>query len=280
MYKFDLHYDEDLELYRHGGFHPVVFSPTVVRLHGDLTSSNILFQGPADGQTTKSTRLSVETEEIVTLDDSLCVPRELVAPVDAACLSSPSLLQENIIVIDFGQSFATNHPPKDYKPATAIHYFSLEARFENRISPASGTISEIRVGSPLFDPFFGNDTTVVWETVETLGKLPEPWWSAFEHRYMWFEENSRSPRKFKSRKQSYCRQSRAPFNRSCGRSESKANRRGQADEGPMIAVIGTRLEQGEVVLLSDLLERMLRYRPEERITIQEVVRHPWFNYTV
>ena len=51
------------------------------------------------------------------------------------------------------------------------------------------------------------------------------------------------------------------------------------EEGPMIETVGTRLEGEEVDLLGDLLEKMLKYNPEERITIQEVVRHPWFEYT-
>jgi serine/threonine-protein kinase SRPK3 len=41
---------------------------------------------------------------------------------------------------------------------------------------------------------------------------------------------------------------------------------------------GTRLKEDEVVLLVDLLEKMLRYLPDERITIEEVVQHPWFRY--
>ena len=49
-------------------------------------------------------------------------------------------------------------------------------------------------------------------------------------------------------------------------------------DGPMIEPVGARLEEEEVVLLTDLLEKMLKYRPEERITIQEVVNHPWFEY--
>jgi len=50
------------------------------------------------------------------------------------------------------------------------------------------------------------------------------------------------------------------------------------DDGPMIEPVGTRLEEEEIVLLNDLLEKMLKYRPEERMSIKEVVRHPWFKY--
>ena len=50
-------------------------------------------------------------------------------------------------------------------------------------------------------------------------------------------------------------------------------------DGPMMEPPGTRLEEEELELLSNLLEKMLRYQPEKRITITEVVRHPWFEYT-
>lgn len=79
------------------------------------------------------------TDEVRTCNGTLAethgAPRELVEPVDMAHLSTSSLLQENIVVIDLGQSFATGHLPKDYKPFTAIHYESPEARFESIISP-------------------------------------------------------------------------------------------------------------------------------------------------
>jgi serine/threonine-protein kinase SRPK3 len=48
------------------------------------------------------------------------------------------------------------------------------------------------------------------------------------------------------------------------------------DEGPMIENSRVRLPEEEVDLLADLLHKMLKYSPEERICIQDVIRHPWF----
>ena len=50
------------------------------------------------------------------------------------------------------------------------------------------------------------------------------------------------------------------------------------DEGRMIERTGVTLHEREVELLGDLLKRMLRYRPEERIKMIEVIRHPWFDF--
>jgi serine/threonine protein kinase len=37
-----------------------------------------------------------------------------------------------------------------------------------------------------------------------------------------------------------------------------------------------RIEEREAALLVDLLEKMFRYDPAERVTAEEVVGHPWF----
>ena len=42
---------------------------------------------------------------------------------------------------------------------------------------------------------------------------------------------------------------------------------------------GARLREQEVELLGDLLEKMLKYRPEERIRMDEVIEHPWFAFS-
>ncbi|KAF8627556.1 hypothetical protein AX14_011350 [Amanita brunnescens Koide BX004] len=181
-----------------------------------------------------------ETQEVKTLGGSPPGPqasRELVAPVDYSFLS---FLEENIVVIDFGQSFDIKAPPKGYEART------------------------IRAGSPLFSTYFGSHSGVMRGNVLTLGKLPEPWWSAFEKHHKWFEENGEP----KFRPKSSIREKLEMI----GAKDTPP----VADNGPMIEAVGTR---PEVMLLSDLLEKMLKYCPEERITIQEVVQHPWFKYT-
>lgn len=53
----------------------------------------------------------------------------------------------------------------------------------------------------------------------------------------------------------------------------------QADAvgGSMFEYPDTVLSRKETDLLEDLLGRMLRYKPEERISMEEVVAHPWFD---
>lgn len=122
-----------------------------------------------------------QRQKVQTLDDSPSgpqAPRELVAP---ALYSSLSSMEENIVVIDFGQPFEIKAAPKGYQANTVIHYFP-EYRFDNVASLASDiwgltcTIFEIRARRPLFSTCFGAHSEVMRDNVLTLGKVPEPWW--------------------------------------------------------------------------------------------------------
>ena len=212
------------------------------------------------------------------------VPAELVAPIENSHLAHASYLQESTIVSDFGQSYAVAFPSQGYKPATKLHYFSPEAHFEDRAGLEADVwalgcaIFEIRAGFPLFESFFGDYVDVLKQTVEILGRLPDPWWNAFEQRTVWFDEDGRPKtpgnqggadmalRTSKSsiREQLHLigAQDDAPF----------------TNEGRMIEPTGVRLREEEIELLGDLLEKMLKYHPEDRIKVDEVVRHPWFDY--
>jgi serine/threonine-protein kinase SRPK3 len=209
-------------------------------------------------------------------------PAMLVAPIQNSRISDPTLLQESIIVSDFGQSYIFASPPPSYKPGTVLNYQSPEARFEGRagfeadIWALGCAIFEIRAGFALFEPFLGWDVDILRQTVETLGRLPDPWWAAFEKRASWFEEDGQP----KSEQD----QERAGVLLKARRSSIRAKLLEigeQVDppseyEGPMIENFELRLQEEEVALLEDLLEKMLKYLPEERIGSQDVIRHPWF----
>ncbi|KZT06982.1 kinase-like protein [Laetiporus sulphureus 93-53] len=261
-------------------------------VHGDLTSSNILFK--LSSEVDKWTDDDVydalgtpEMEEVATRDGSPpgpCAPSQVVAPIDVSRLSSSSLLQENILVTDFGQSFFIKSPPTGYEPATPLHYLSPEAYFESKMSFASDIwalacmIFEIRAGSPLFDPFLSSATQILKQIVETLDKFPEPWWSLWEARHIFFDETGVP----KSQEVQIDEGVMIPAEKSSLR--QKLHEIGEQDDAPdvyegrMIENVGTQLEEVEIELLEGLLEKMLRYRPEDRITMTEVVEHPWFAY--
>jgi serine/threonine-protein kinase SRPK3 len=200
-------------------------------------------------------------------------PAELVESIPAIKFMAADLVRVDAVVIDFGQSFAVNAKPHDYEPATGINYRAPETRFEDEFTLATDVWSmgcllfEIRAGAPLIEAYFVSDASILCQMVNTLDKLPEPWWAAWDRRLNSFHENgeplkSSNKTSIRGRLRNIGTQDEEPWEQ----------------EGPLVEKTGTRLAEEEVELLGDLLEKMLRYRPEERITMDEVVRHPWFAY--
>ncbi|ETW76050.1 hypothetical protein HETIRDRAFT_455646 [Heterobasidion irregulare TC 32-1] len=179
--------------------------------------------------------------------------------------SAPAELQ-SIILGDFGQSYAVASPPRGYNPATVFNYVSPEARFEGRAGLEADVwaIFEIRTGRPLFESFFGSDADIL---------------NVFEERVAWFEEDG-EPKSVED-------QARAGVLLKASKSSIREQLRsvGVQDEAPsvhegrMIEPSGVRLREEEVEPSGDLLGKMLKYRREERIKMEEVITHPWFNST-
>lgn len=258
--------------------------------HPDLTTSNILFR--LLPHVTKWSDAEVyahlgdpETENVRTHDGqppSPHAPTMLVAPVPNSKMSDATLLQENIVISDFGQSYIFASPPSSYEPGTVLNYQPPEARFEGRVGFETDiwalgcAIFEINAGFALFDPFLASDIDILRQMVETLGRLPDPWWSAFKERAIWFEEDGQP----KSEQD----QERSGVLLTAYKDSIKMKLLGIGeeddpsleDEGSMIEKPGVRLREEEVALLADLLEKMLKYIPEERLRIQDVIQHPYF----
>jgi serine/threonine-protein kinase SRPK3 len=226
-----------------------------------------------------------ETEEIRTRDGqprSLHAPLELVEPIKNYKLAELSLLQEDVTVIDFGQSYAIAHPLKDYLPGTIINYQLPELRFEGRVGIEADVwalgcaIFEICAGLPLFDSFLGSDMDILRQTVKTLGRLPDSWWNSFKNCSLCFEENE-CPKSAQDQKLAsiLLRSSTSPIRAklcSIGTEDDLP----PTNEGSMIEMPGTTLQEEEVKLLENLLDRMLKYYLEERAGLQEIIKHPWF----
>jgi serine/threonine-protein kinase SRPK3 len=259
-------------------------------IHLDLTTSNILFRVSeavrrwSDAEVYAHLGLP-ETEEVRTHGGQprgIHVPPELVGPVENSKFVHASHLQESVMISDFGQSYVTVSPRRDYQPGTVLNYLPPETRFEGRTGLAADVwalgcaIFEIRAGCPLFDSFFGSDTDILVQTVETLGRLPDPWWGSFEERTLWFEEDG-EPKSVEAQERAdvlleASKSSIGEKLRSIGTQDDPP----YSDEGPMVEKSRVRLDEEEVELLGDLLHKILRYRPEERIGMREVVEHPWF----
>lgn len=125
--------------------------------------------------------------------------------------------------------------------------------------------------------------------MQTLGKFPDPWWAAWEGRSRYFDEEGR-PHPHHKWVDGITLAVEYPLLaqvRDIGAEDGDVidsdndnnsdNTSGEVSESSsMIERPGTRLSEEEVGDLHDLLGRMLRYHPESRIAVDEVLQHRWF----
>lgn len=101
---------------------------------------------------------------------------------------------KQIHVIDFGESFDISSPPLNGvgTPLSLMApelYFDKDASFASDVWALGCLLYEIRAGRPLFYPFFDTDDEYLVEVVQTLGRLPDRWWQAWEERGNYFKED-------------------------------------------------------------------------------------------
>jgi serine/threonine-protein kinase SRPK3 len=247
----------------------------------DLTSSNVLFQVSDtlrcwSDQDVHSGFGQIWTEDVRTCDGTLpgpTAPHAVVEATELSRLALSNLLLKDITLVDFGQTFALDKKPADYTPATTINNYPPEMYFEMRVCPASDVwmlgclLFELRAGYSLF-PCYGHPVYVIRDMVLLFGRLPDPWWGKFQERGQWFDETGASLPHVEHATSGTLRDAL----RRIGRTDNP-NRRQKTS---MQDTTGAFLNKAEVEALGDLLEKMLRYRPEDRIALCHAVHHPWF----
>ncbi|KAJ7850041.1 hypothetical protein B0H14DRAFT_3108724 [Mycena olivaceomarginata] len=201
-----------------------------------LTTSNIIFRFLEEVDDAIYRRLgSPQIEEVSGSPLRPHAPANLVEPIINSKLTEASFLKETVVVIGFGQSYA---------PGTTMSYLAIEtlgrAGFEADIWALARAIFELRAGFHLFELFLGSDTDILRQTVEVLGRLPDPWWASFEERTQWFEDDS-EPKSAEAQE------------------HAGLGLIGTADDDDFDD--GSMAERAGVVFLDE--EKMFRYRPEE-----------------
>ncbi|KAK9247894.1 CMGC/SRPK protein kinase [Lipomyces tetrasporus] len=226
------------------------------------------------------------------LNNMTSAPEYLVAPANLSNLES-KWLAEKILLVDFGQSFMLQQPPHNDVGIT-MSYCAPEVYFDGKRTVWSDIwalgcmIFEIRAGCQLFESFLGGPHEVILQIVETLGKLPEPWWNSWEKRHVYFDEDGKP-----IKGPDICFSAEHPLIgqiRDIGAEESRViTDEGTIDENLLKNTVpaepetesifeprGTRLTEAEVEVFGDLLRKVLKYNPEERLQIEKIVKHAWF----
>lgn len=198
-------------------------------------------------------------------------------------------LRDELVIVDFGESFFYENPPAN-GVGTPLSYIAPEALFDRQASFWSDIwalgciIFEIRSGKRLFVSFFGDPSEVVEQMVETLGKLPEPWWNAWEQRYVYFDDLGRSK---KQRAQGDSLAVEYPLVKHIKDIGTKDGEDEEVEKGGdgktngkedrLMETKGTKISSEEVDLLEDLLTKIFKYIPNQRLTLKEIISHSWFN---
>ena len=192
--------------------------------------------------------------------------------------------QPAAFLIDLGSSFPFATPPAPEEIGVPIMYRAPETVFDRKYTHHSDLWSlgcllfELRAGTPMFSSFFGSMDDIVRQWVQTKGKLPEPWWGRWEARGEYYEENGdhvARPPGGMGMTRPY------PLAEMIADVGSEDREAGSDEEGvvvqsSMLAPLGEAVPEAEAAELEDLLEKILRWKPEERLSCEEILKHPWF----
>ncbi|RWA07917.1 hypothetical protein EKO27_g7186 [Xylaria grammica] len=207
------------------------------------------------------------------------------------------LLLPEIAVIDFGESFSVNTPRNSTGIPTP--YAAPEVLFNQTVGTGvdiwslACTIYEVRTGDKLFgDDFYqgAKFTRVVYEIEIILGPLVEPYRKVWEHEgFGGHNDIVEVPDESGG----------AVLPATCSLASLESGRRkyitGSGYNDILEAMLGAKREQyhsflsedrdeppisyqyekEEVVALADLLRRLFKYHPGERLGAYEVLQHPW-----
>ncbi|KAL4922083.1 kinase-like domain-containing protein [Aspergillus aurantiobrunneus] len=174
---------------------------------------------------------------------------------------------EQISVIDLGEAYEITNPP--VKLGIPLPYAAVETLFGSKAGPASDiwalacTMFEIRTGERLFGLFDDNKDDYFSLVAEMLGPFPESWWSSWQNRTSYYPDTP------------------GP-GLSHGRRTLRGELRKQVVHLP-IEPAGEHeyvtIPEEEQELFADLLEKMLVYDAEKRLSPNEVLEHPWFLFS-
>lgn len=248
----------------------------------DLHLGNILLRLPPEMRcmTRKQLYAKVgepEKERVVRRDGAPLdqgVPPEAIVPVWLGLGSDEITISDSpILLTDFGESFdprATKqfvaHTPPLVAPPESFFAESLADEplsFPGDIWTLACTIWEIFGSNPPFEAFPATVDGVTIEHVEMLGKLPDRWWSKWEDRNNWFDEDGNKNVK-ESLRQYYGNSSRGWDQRFPADIRSARERKKFDTFSPE-----------EEKAFHDMMKSMLVLEPNKRATIEDVVGCEW-----
>lgn len=201
-------------------------------------------------------------------------PQYLVEPAALARIDS-SFLCEDVVLIDPGQAYISaaysTHDTGTPLPYCAPELlFDSNASFPSHIWALACTLFAMRAGTPPFAAFFCSLDEILRQIVQTIGKLPEPWWSKWQTRQFFFEANGQPLKAWPNGIQLAVKYPLDEMIRDIGlEDDSPAN----PPQRSLMESPGTGLSESEAHVLEDLMRRSLNLFPERRISAKQVMEH-------
>ncbi|KAL2845915.1 kinase-like domain-containing protein [Aspergillus pseudoustus] len=184
---------------------------------------------------------------------------------------------EQLCVIDFGEAFEATSPPPGGVGiplpycAPEIILESGKCGFASDIWALAATMFEIRFGMRLFELFDNDPDDYLVCLVDMFGAMPEPWWSTtWRNRRSAYTDELDPEDGRPVLVHEECAGNRKTL---LGLMPSEVMHFFYNDTDPNITV---EVSEREMVLFEDLLKGMMRWRPEDRLSAEEVLKHPWF----
>ncbi|KAL8868266.1 MAG: hypothetical protein Q9174_005101 [Haloplaca sp. 1 TL-2023] len=242
-------------------------------VHGDLHKANVMLQIPNIDHLSVDelySKFSAPYKELVRridgkpLDSS--APAYTVLEINA-WVRAEDVTESDTIITDFGEAYlADSGPPEEL--CTPLIYRPPESLLEigtigmpADIWTLALTLVETMGKSTLFEVFGGDKDDIMAEIVSALGQPPETWWKAWHKRHEFFNEDGTwldedvidANNRFQD-----------AFSRPL---KDRIISRTKRDGNP--------LADDEIDALVAMLEGMLKYDPEERSMIEDVMRSEW-----
>ncbi|KAM4065006.1 kinase [Hirsutella rhossiliensis] len=259
--------------------------------HGDLRPSNILLELQGlDGLSEEQVMSLLGEPEITDVHvrkdshptpEIPYAPKYLVYPPDFSNVN-PSAISSRSRLIDFGQSFDTSQQPPPAAFGIPANYAAPEVVIDSLGNTAMDlwslgcTLYEVRLGRRLFDVFqlAGlRKEDYVDEIACLLGEPPEPWAEYYESDdssdTCTSPSNPASPENEDIYVEPQVQHARSIQEKLASCHDCA----GEKCAHPRFQLIS----EAEAATLADLLEKLLRYRPEERLGAQDVLKHAWFH---
>ncbi|KAI9703361.1 MAG: hypothetical protein M1836_007929 [Candelina mexicana] len=171
----------------------------------------------------------------------------------------------DISILDFGEaSFASESRRQWHTP---ILLQAPEALLGEPVGQPTDiwafacTIFAIFNNKSLFEGFMPNADDVLSEIVDTLGRLPNHWWRKWEQRGEFYEEDGR--KKTDGLVEEY------------REVKPLAVRLRRMRSSPPAAKEAEQLSEEDLAGLQQLMERCLRYKPEDRATAEDILNLEW-----